>query len=57
MPKLEAVRQAVAAALEERGIGDGPFHDEIREGRRDEGPFMIGALAWARQSAADQAHE
>lgn len=49
MPKLEAVREAVAAALEERGIGDRPFYEEIREGRRDDGPFMIGALAWAQQ--------
>lgn len=49
MLKLEEVREVVAAELEERGIGDRPFYEEIREGRRDDGPFMIGALALARR--------
>ena len=57
MLKIEDVRAAVAADLEERGIGNRPFYEEIIEGRRDDGPFMIGALAWARHPAADQACE
>lgn len=46
--KLEEIREAVAAELEARGIGDRPFYEEIREGRRDDGPFMIGAIAASR---------
>jgi hypothetical protein len=43
--KLEEIREIVAAELEARGIGDRAFYEEIREGRRDHTPFMIGALA------------
>lgn len=50
-PKLEDIRERVASELEVRGIGDRPFHEEIREGRRDDGPFMVGALAWAGREA------
>ncbi len=44
---LVAVRAAVAAALDEGGIGTKQFLEEILEGRRDDGPFMVGAIAWA----------
>lgn len=46
---LVAVRQAVASALEARGIGTRQFFEEILEGRRDDGPFMVGAIAWAER--------
>ena len=46
---LVAIRAAVAGELEERGLGNRPFLEDIREGRRDDGPFMIGAIAWAKQ--------
>lgn len=49
--KLEDVREAVVTELEARGIGNGPFYDEIREGRRDDGPFMVGALAVAARTS------
>jgi hypothetical protein len=48
MDTIENVRAAVADALERRGHGNLQFIREIREGRRDDGPFMIGALAWAK---------
>lgn len=48
MQDIDNVRAAVADALEARGHGNGQFIREIREGLRDEGPFMIGALAWAK---------
>jgi len=51
MLKLEEVRETVATELEARGIGDRPFYEQIREGRRDDGPFMIGALAVAQLQA------
>ena len=54
MLKLEEVRDAVATELEARGIGDRSFYEEIREGRRDDGPFMVGALALAKQRASDE---
>jgi len=46
MDHIEQVRAAVADALEERGISNKQFIAEIREGRRDDGPYMVGALAW-----------
>ncbi|MFC4594597.1 MULTISPECIES: hypothetical protein [Sphingobium] len=54
MLKLEKVRETVAAELEARGIGDAPFYEQIREGRRDDGPFMIGALAMAKRRESDE---
>jgi hypothetical protein len=54
MLKLEEVRDAVASELEARGIGDPPFYEQIREGRRDDGPFMIGALALAKRRESDE---
>jgi hypothetical protein len=41
---IEVVRAAVANGLEQRDIGMPAFRDDIREGRRDDTPFMIGAL-------------
>lgn len=49
--QIEAVRAAVADELEARGIGQPAWRQDIREGRRDDGPFMIGALIWARVAA------
>jgi len=49
--QIEAVRAAVADELEARGIGEPAWRKDIREGRRDDGPFMIGALIWARVQA------
>jgi hypothetical protein len=57
MLKLEEVRETVATELEARGIGDRPFYEQIREGRRDDGPFMIGALAVAQLQALTQSDE
>ena len=54
MLRLEDVRDAVAAELEARGIGDPAFYEQIREGRRDNGPFMIGALALAKRRESDE---
>lgn len=47
MSKVEDVRSAVADELERRGHPNRQFIAEIREGRRDDGPFMVGALAVA----------
>jgi hypothetical protein len=49
MPRLEDVRGAVADELERRGHPNREFIADIREGRRDDGPFMIGALAIAER--------
>lgn len=51
MYSIENVRAAVADGLDERGIGAPQFRDDIREGRRDDTPFMIGALIWAQVQA------
>lgn len=48
---IETIRAAVADGLEARGIGMPTFREEIREGRRDDTPFMIGAIIWARVQA------
>ncbi|BBF70551.1 MULTISPECIES: hypothetical protein [Sphingomonadaceae] len=45
--KLAEIRDAVATALEARGLGNRSFIEEIRAGLRDDGPFMVGATAWA----------
>lgn len=45
---IEQVRAIVADALDERDIGIPQFRRDIREGRRDETPFMVGALVMAR---------
>jgi hypothetical protein len=48
MYSIEHVRAAVAEALETRGHSNRDFVREIRDGGRDDSPFMIGALAWAK---------
>lgn len=52
MPKVEDIRVAVADELERRGLSNREFIAEIREGRRNDGPFMIGALAVAHRAVA-----
>ncbi|AMK26643.1 hypothetical protein K426_29545 (plasmid) [Sphingobium sp. TKS] len=46
MDHIDHIREAVAQALEKRGFDNRAFLREIREGRRDDGPYMLGALAW-----------
>lgn len=55
MQDLEKVRAAVADALEQKGHGNREFLADIREGRRDDGPFMIGARAWFERQRASTA--
>lgn len=52
MERIEDIRTAVANELEARGLSNRAFIGEIREGKRDDGPFMTGALAWDRQLRA-----
>lgn len=47
MEHIEQVRAAVADALDARGLSNKQFITEVRQGLRDDGPFMLGALAWA----------
>jgi hypothetical protein len=49
--EIKRVRAAVADDLDARGVGAPQFRDDIREGRRDDTPFMIGALIWAQVQA------
>lgn len=51
MPRIEEIRQVVADALAKQGHGNREFLAEIRNGLRDDGPFMIGALIWAEHIA------
>jgi len=51
MQNIETVRSAVADGLKERNIGDDSWRQDIREGRRDDTPFMVGALIWAQVQA------
>jgi hypothetical protein len=48
MNTLNQIRDAVASELETRGLDNRKFLREIRAGKRDDGPYMIGALAAAR---------
>lgn len=50
--KIEDIRSAVADALEARGLNNRTFLREIRNGERDDGPYMIGALACAARRDA-----
>ncbi|MBB6191535.1 hypothetical protein FHS51_001762 [Sphingobium wenxiniae] len=52
MERIDDIRDAVAKALEARGMDNRQFLRDIREGRRDDGPYMIGALAWDQQIKA-----
>lgn len=49
MEQIEQVRAAVANALEEEGHGNPEFVRQVRVGEQDDGPYMRGALAWARR--------
>lgn len=51
MDSINDVRAAVADALAARDIGQPAWRQDIREGRRDDTPFMIGALAIAERTA------
>ncbi|MCE7796539.1 hypothetical protein LWE61_08180 [Sphingobium sufflavum] len=48
MEQIAEIRSAVADALEQRGHGNREFLRQVRDGEQDDGPFMQGALAWAR---------
>ncbi len=48
MNTIDQIRDAVARDLEQRGLDNRKFLREIRSGKRDDGPYMIGALAAAR---------
>ena len=48
MTTIEDIRDAVASELETRGLDNRKFLRELRAGKRDDGPYMIGALAAAR---------
>lgn len=45
MIEIEAIREAVATALEKVGHGNELFIRSVREGGQDDGPFMVGAIA------------
>ncbi len=49
--RIEEVRAALADGLEARDIGQPGWRKDIREGRCDDTPFMIGALIWAQVAA------
>ncbi|GLT00149.1 hypothetical protein GCM10007897_15330 [Sphingobium jiangsuense] len=51
MEQIDEIRASVADELERRGLSNRQFIREIREGKRDDGPFMTGALAWHRRQA------
>lgn len=52
MMNIEDVRAAVAAELEARGLSNTRFIEEVRAGMRDDGPYMIGAVALANRVAS-----
>ncbi|MGE6693369.1 hypothetical protein ACQKE8_13100 [Sphingobium limneticum] len=55
MDNIDHIRAAVADGLEARAIGLPPWRDDIREGCRDDTPFMVGALIWAQVTALEPA--
>lgn len=54
MDRIEDIRDTVAKALEQRGLSNAQFLGEIREGKRDDGPFMTGALAWDQRMQTEE---
>lgn len=44
---IQDIRNAVAQALEVRGLDNREFLRQIRSGEQDDGPYMTGALACA----------
>ena len=57
MERIDDIRDAVAKALEARGFDNRKFLGEIRNGQRDDGPYMIGALACAQLCRMEVAAE
>lgn len=55
--RIDDIRNAVACALEERGLNNRIFLHEIRSGKRDDGPYMFGALTCAGLSEERQKAE
>ncbi len=53
MNRINDIRNAVARALEARGLDSRKFLGELRAGQRDDGPYMIGALACAALAKID----
>lgn len=53
MDRINDIRDAVARALEARGFDNRKFLGELRAGQRDDGPYMIGALACATLAKID----
>ncbi|MBO9725145.1 MAG: hypothetical protein J7530_12270 [Novosphingobium sp.] len=51
MEQISEIRDAVAAALERRGLDNREFLRQIRSGEQDDGPYMTGALACAEMMA------
>lgn len=52
MEQIDEIRSAVADELERLGHCNREFLREIRAGKRDDGPHMQGALAWAMRDQA-----
>lgn len=55
MEQIKEIRQAVATALETRGLDNREFLRQIRSGEQDDGPYMTGALACAAVLAKQSA--
>lgn len=53
--KIEDIRRAVADTLQARGLNNRTFLREIRTGKRDDSPYMIGAIACASAQTAQLA--
>jgi hypothetical protein len=55
--QIDIIRDAVAHALEQRGLDNHEFLRQIRSGEQDHGPYMTGAFAAAeaiRQQLGDR---
>jgi len=56
MEQIHDIRDAVARALERRGLDNREFLRQIRSGEQDDGPYMTGALACAAVLTKPAAH-
>jgi hypothetical protein len=54
LENVNQMRAAMADGLEARNIGGAAWRHDIREGRRDDTPFMVGALIMAQVQALAQ---
>ncbi|TCM43307.1 hypothetical protein [Novosphingobium sp. ST904] len=54
MEQIAEIRDAVARALEQRGLDNREFLRQIRTGEQDDGPYMTGAIACATVLAKRQ---